>query len=105
MATSVNDVMTVNIKNMDLQKQIMMAYDMDIPVNDLMDILLEKKCDELKNWQLEELDNGNVLFSKGKNYRDLTKPLNELLEKDERLVWNEKRQEKFEEPLHQNKSG
>jgi hypothetical protein len=79
----------------------MMAYDMDIPVNDIMDMLLEKKSDELK----KKLDNGNVLFFKGKNYRDLTKPLNELLKKDERLVWNKKRQEMFEEPLQQNKSG
>ena len=78
---------------------------MDIPINDIMDMLLERKSDKLKNWRLEKLDNGNVLFFKGKNYRDLTKPLNELLERDKRLVWNEKRQEMFEDPLHQNENG
>jgi hypothetical protein len=49
-------------------------YDMDIPVNDIMDMLLEKKSNKLKNWRLKKLDNRNVLFFKEKNYRDLTKP-------------------------------
>jgi hypothetical protein len=75
---------------LDLQKQITMAYNIDIPINDIIDMLLKKKSDKLKNWRLEKLDNGNVLFFKGKNYRDLTKPLNKLLERDERLVWNKK---------------
>ena len=49
-----------------------MAQDMDITVNDMMNILLGKKPNiwknELKDWQLEKLDKGNVLFFKGKNY-------------------------------------
>jgi hypothetical protein len=57
---------------------------------DIMDILLEKESDELKNWRLKKLDNRNVLFFKGKNYRDFMRPLNELLEKDRRHEWNKK---------------
>ena len=41
---------------------------MDVPVNDIMDILLEKESDKLKNWRLKKLDSRNVLFFKGKNY-------------------------------------
>jgi hypothetical protein len=37
-----------------------------------MNVLLEKRFniwkDELKDWRLEKLDKGNVLFFKGKNY-------------------------------------
>jgi hypothetical protein len=42
-ATSVNDIITVNIMDMDLQKQIVMAQDMDITVNDTINVLLEKR--------------------------------------------------------------
>ena len=66
-ATSVNDVTTVNVMDMDLQKRIAMAHDMDI--NNTMNVLLGKKTniwkDELKDWRLEKLDEGNVLFFKG----------------------------------------
>src|SRR5271168_4383174 len=71
-ATSVNDVTTVNVMDMDLQKRIAMAHDMDINVDDTMNVLLGKRPniwkDELKDWRLEKLDEGNVLFFKGKNY-------------------------------------
>ena len=71
-ATSVNDVITVNVMDMDLQKQIAMAHDMDINVDETMNVLLERKPniwkDELKDWRLEKLDEGNILFFKGKNY-------------------------------------
>jgi hypothetical protein len=71
-ATSVNDVTTVNVMDMDLQKQIAMAHDMDINVDETMNILLERKPniwkDKLKDWRLENLDEGKVLFFKGKNY-------------------------------------
>jgi hypothetical protein len=71
-ATSVNDVTTVNIMDMDLQKRIAMAHEMDINVDDTMNILLEKRPniwkDELKDWRLEKLDKGNILFFKGRNY-------------------------------------
>ena len=54
MATSVNDIITVNIMDMDLQKQIVMAHDMDITVEDTMNVLLGKRSniwkDELKDW-------------------------------------------------------
>src|SRR5271155_4036554 len=43
MATSVNDVMTVNVIDMDLQERIAMAQDMDITVSNTINILLEKK--------------------------------------------------------------
>src|SRR5271155_4803838 len=59
-ATSVNDVITVNVMDMDLQKRIAMAHDMDINVDDTMNILLGKRPniwkDELKDWRLEKLD-------------------------------------------------
>ena len=42
-ATSVNDVITVNVMDMDLQKRIAMAQDMDIKVDDTMNILLGKR--------------------------------------------------------------
>src|ERR1700678_828480 len=72
-ATFVNDVTTVNIMDMDLQKRIAMAHDMDINVDDTMNVLLKRPNiwkDELKNWQLEKLDEGNIfqrekLCSKG----------------------------------------
>src|ERR1700678_1174684 len=71
-ATSVNDVTTVNFIDMDLQKRIAMAHDMDINVDNTMNVLLGNRPniwkDELKNWRLEKLDEGNVLFFKGKNY-------------------------------------
>ena len=71
-ATSVNDVTTVNVMDMDLQKRIAMAHDMDINVDDTMNVLLGKRPniwkDELKDWRLEKLDEGNVLFFKGRNY-------------------------------------
>jgi hypothetical protein len=58
--------------DIDLQKRIAMAQDMDIPVNDTMDILLGKRPNiwknELKDWRLEKLDEENVLFFKGRNY-------------------------------------
>jgi hypothetical protein len=53
-ATSVNDIMTVNIMDMDLQRRIAMAHDMDITVDDMINILLGKRSniwkDELKDW-------------------------------------------------------
>src|ERR1700678_1088339 len=55
-ATSVNDVITVNVMNMDLQKWIVMAQDMNIAVNDTINILLGKGPDigkdELKDWHI-----------------------------------------------------
>src|ERR1700678_4525892 len=52
-ATSVNDVMTVKVIDMDLQKQKAMALHRDITINDVIDTLLGKKPnlwkDELKN--------------------------------------------------------
>jgi hypothetical protein len=45
---------------------------MDITVDNTINVLLEKKPnlwkDKLKEWRLEKLDEGNVLFFKGKNY-------------------------------------
>jgi hypothetical protein len=56
-ATSVNDVITVHIMDMDLQKRIVMAHDMDINVNDTMNILLGSRPniwkDGLKDWRLK----------------------------------------------------
>src|ERR1700678_3675140 len=53
-ATSVNDVITVNVMDMDLQKRITMAHDMDITVDNTMNVLLGKRPniwkDELKDW-------------------------------------------------------
>jgi hypothetical protein len=69
--TSVNDIITVNIMDMDLQKQIVMAHDMDITINDIMNVLLGNRPniwkDKLKYWRLEKLDEGNILSFKGKN--------------------------------------
>src|SRR5271155_1915159 len=48
-ATSVNDIIAVNITNTNLQKWIMMAQDMDITVNDAVNILLGKR-DGLRDW-------------------------------------------------------
>src|SRR6202522_1868856 len=50
-ATSVNDVTTVNVMDMDLQKRIAMAQDMDIKVDNTMNILLGKRPNigKLKN--------------------------------------------------------
>ena len=49
-----------------------MAHDIDINVDDTMDVLLGKRPniwkDELKDWQLKKLDEGSILFFKGKNY-------------------------------------
>src|SRR6202453_4284 len=42
-ATSVNDVTTVNVMDMDLQKRIATAQDMDIKVDDTINILLGKR--------------------------------------------------------------
>src|SRR6202522_1302204 len=71
-ATSVNNVIAVNVMDMDLQKRIVMAHDIDINVDNTMNILLGKRPniwkDELKDWRLEKLDEGNVLFFKGRNY-------------------------------------
>src|ERR1700678_4264714 len=69
-ATSVNDVTTVKVMHMDLQKQTAMAHDMDINVDETMNILLGRKPNIWKDelWRLEKLDEGNVLFFKGKNY-------------------------------------
>src|SRR5271155_770816 len=55
-ATSVNDVMTVNVIDMDLRKRIAMAQDMDITVNNTINLLLGKRPngwkDESKNWHI-----------------------------------------------------
>src|ERR1700678_4319161 len=63
MATSVNDVITVNVMNMDLPKWIAMAQDMDITVNDTMNILLGKRPniwkDELEDWLIWILQSPN----------------------------------------------
>src|ERR1700678_4305300 len=71
-ATSVNDVTTVNVMDMDLQKRIAMAHNMDTNVDDTINVLLGKRPnvwkDDLKDWRLEKLDEGNILFFKGKNY-------------------------------------
>ena len=71
-ATSVNDVTTVNVMDIDLQKRIAMAHDMDINVDDTINVLLGKRPniwkDELKDWRLEKLDKENILFFRGKNY-------------------------------------
>src|ERR1700678_3408484 len=48
-ATSVNNVIAVNVTNTNLQKWIMMARDMDITVNNAVNILLGKR-DGLKDW-------------------------------------------------------
>src|ERR1700678_1523649 len=42
-APSVNDVTTVNVMDMDLQKRIAMSHDMDINVDDTMNVLLGKR--------------------------------------------------------------
>src|SRR5271168_4684464 len=49
MATSVNDVIAVNVMNLDPQKWITMAQDMDITVNNAVNISLGKK-DGLQDW-------------------------------------------------------
>src|SRR6202522_4314191 len=53
-ATSVNDVIAVNVTNTNLQKWIMMARDMDITVDNMTNILLGKKPnirkDILEDW-------------------------------------------------------
>src|ERR1700678_2937352 len=49
MATSVNDVMTVKVIDMDLQKQKAMAQHRDITINDVIDTLLGKKPDLWKD--------------------------------------------------------
>src|ERR1700678_3150616 len=55
-ATSVNDVMTVKVIDMDLLKQKTMAQHRDITINDMIDTLLGKKPDlwkdESKNWRI-----------------------------------------------------
>ena len=49
-----------------------MAHNMDITVDNTMNVLLGKRPniwkDKLKDWRLEKLDKGNILFFKGKNY-------------------------------------
>src|SRR5271168_3176554 len=62
-AISVNDVI-LNILNMDLQKQIATAQEMDIPVKEAMNILLKKNPNmwknKMKDWTVELLDEGVV---------------------------------------------
>ena len=70
-AISVNDVI-INVLDMDLQKRIATAQEMDIPVKEAMNMLLKKNPnmwkDEMKDWTMELLDEGVVLFFKGRNY-------------------------------------
>jgi hypothetical protein len=70
-ATSVNNV-TINVMDMDLQKPIATAQEMDIPVKEKMDILSGKNPsiwkDEMKDWTIELLDEVIVLFFIGRNY-------------------------------------
>jgi hypothetical protein len=70
-AISVNDII-VNVLDMDLQKQIATAQEMDISVKETMNILPKKSPniwkDEMKDWMVELLDEGVVLFFKGQNY-------------------------------------
>ena len=70
-AFSVNDVI-INVMDMDLQRRIATAQDMDTPVKEKLNILLEKSPnawkDEMKDWTVELLDEGVVLFFKGRNY-------------------------------------
>src|ERR1700678_3121218 len=55
-ATSVNDVITANIMDMDLQKWIAMAQDMDITVNNAINLLFGERYnkwkDKLKDWPI-----------------------------------------------------
>jgi hypothetical protein len=70
-AFSVNDII-INVMDMDLQKRIATAQEIDIPVKEKMDILVKKSPniwkDKMKDWTMELLDKGVVLFFKGRNY-------------------------------------
>ena len=70
-AISVNDVI-INVLDMNLQKRIAAAQEMDIPVKEKMNILLRKSPNiwkgEIKDWTVELLDERVVLFFKGQNY-------------------------------------
>src|ERR1700678_537823 len=58
-ATSVNDVITVNVMNMDLQKWITMAQDMNMIINNTINILSERRHniwkDISKDWLIWRL--------------------------------------------------
>ena len=62
----------LNLLDTDLQQRIAEAKDIDFDVNSVLQTLLNKGPNILRNdlsdWTIEETDKGNVLFYKGKNY-------------------------------------
>ena len=66
------DDMFLNLINVDLQKKIAMADDLDSNASEALKLLLENgptsMMTELDDWKIEESHGRNVLFYKGKNY-------------------------------------
>ena len=62
----------LNLLDTDLQQRIAEAKDIDFDVNSVLQTLLNKGpnilWNDLSDWMIEEMDKGNVLFYKGKNY-------------------------------------
>src|ERR1700678_1114889 len=82
-ATSVNDVITVNIMNMDLQKWITMAQDIDMTINNMIDTLSGKRPNiwknELKNWLIWILRSPNWTTAlTDRSTLQCSKPIGEL---------------------------
>src|ERR1700678_2012783 len=82
-ATSVNDVIAVNVKNMGLRKWITMAQDMDMFINDTMNILSGRRPniwkDILEDWLIWilSLSNRNTTFTNRSTLR-YSKPIQKL---------------------------
>ena len=78
MATSVNDVIAVNVMNMDLQKWITMAQDMNMIINHTINILLGRRPniwkDTLKDWltRILRLPNKNTALTNRNTLRHYT---------------------------------
>jgi hypothetical protein len=82
-ATSVNDVIAVNVMNMDLQKWITMAQDMNMIINDTINILLGRRPniweDILEDWLIRilRLPNKNTALTNHNTLR-YSKPIQKL---------------------------
>ena len=66
------DDMFLNLIDVDLQKKIPMADDLDSNASEALKLLLENRPTSmtmgLDDWKIEESHGRNVLFYKGKNY-------------------------------------
>ena len=62
----------MNLLDLELQGQILKATDLDFDVSNALEKLLDGDLSNLENdlddWKVESLENGKVIFYKGKNY-------------------------------------